>query len=60
MMTPQESKHVARFQCITFNVIFRFEHQYSIVELDCDFYFLLGVLYTQRDGICKIKKIERI
>jgi hypothetical protein len=56
-MTPKESKHVARFKCITFNVIFGFEHQYTIVTLDCDFYFLLGILYTQRDGIYKIKII---
>jgi hypothetical protein len=39
MISPKESKHVARFQCITFNVIFGFEHQYTIVALDCDFHF---------------------
>jgi hypothetical protein len=45
MMTPYKSKHVARFQCITFNVIFGFEHQYTIVALDCGFFFYL-VNYT--------------
>jgi hypothetical protein len=60
MMTPYESKHVARFQCITFNAIFGYEHQYTIVALDCGFYFLLSILYTQRDGIYKIKTIHKV
>jgi hypothetical protein len=41
----QAKKHVARFQCITFNVIFGSEHQYTIVLLDCGFSFYL-VYYT--------------
>jgi hypothetical protein len=28
------------------NVNFGFEHQYTIVALDCDFYFLLGMLLS--------------
>jgi hypothetical protein len=40
-------KTCSTFQCITFNVIFGFEHRYIIVALDCDFYFLLKVFCCQ-------------
>jgi hypothetical protein len=39
---------VERFQCITFNVIFGYEHQYTIIALDCGVSFYLKILMLRR------------